>query len=34
MRLVLASLGLLVGAAGCQTFVGIEDVQQHLPSSI
>lgn len=31
MRLALASLGLLAGAAGCQTFVGIEDAQQHLP---
>ena len=31
MRLALASLGLLAGAAGCQAFVGIEDAQQHLP---
>jgi len=31
MRLALASLGLAAGAAGCQTFVGIEDAQQHLP---
>ncbi|MBZ0235741.1 MAG: hypothetical protein K8M05_25660 [Deltaproteobacteria bacterium] len=31
MRVLLASLGLLAGAAGCQTFIGIEDAQQHLP---
>lgn len=31
MRLLLASFGLAAGAAGCQTFVGIEDAQQHLP---
>lgn len=31
MRLLLASLGLLAGTAGCQTFIGIEDAQQHLP---
>jgi hypothetical protein len=31
MRLLFASLGLAAGASGCQTFIGIEDAQQHLP---
>lgn len=31
MRALLALAGLLGTAAGCQTFIGIEDAQQHLP---